>query len=78
MQCPLDEWGHNRTPMRGRTPDVIDRPGRLCSGVRDLLQTRSVDGLSTQEHLCRGRSDHGRRHRTEGDLDLLAYVRLCP
>ena len=47
MQRPLYEWGNNRTPMRGRTTDIIDWIGRLRGGVSDLLQTLSVDGLST-------------------------------
>ena len=38
MQRPLYEWGNNRTPMRGRTPDVIDRIGCLCGGVRFAVQ----------------------------------------
>jgi hypothetical protein len=78
LQRPLYEWGNNCTPMRGSTPDVIDRIGRLCGGVCDLLQTLSVDGLATQESFCRGRSDHSRRHRTKGNLDLLAHIGLCP
>jgi hypothetical protein len=74
MQRPLHEWGNNRTPMRRSTPDVIDRIGRLCGRVCDLLQTLSVDGLSTQERFCCGRSDHSRRHRTESDPDFLAHI----
>ena len=76
MQCPLYEWGNNRTPMGRAAPDIVNRSGSLRGGVGDLLQTLGVDGLSAQEGFCRSRPDHGRRHRTEGDLDLLAYTRL--
>ena len=45
MQCPLYEWGNNRTPMGRSAPDVINRIGSL-RGVCDLLQTLGVDGLA--------------------------------
>ena len=41
-----------------------------------LLQKLGVNGLSAQEGFCRGGSDHGRCHRPEGDLDLLAHTGL--
>ena len=78
MQCPLYEWGNDRTPMGRSAPDVVNRIGSLRGGVCDLLQTLGVDGLAAQEGFCRGRPDHGRRHRTEGDLDLLAHTGLFP
>ena len=78
MQCPLYEWGNNRAPMRRSAADIVNRMGRLRGGVCDLLQTLRVDGLSAQEGFCRGGPDHGRCHRTEGDLDLLAHARLFP
>jgi hypothetical protein len=76
MQCPLYEWGNNRTPMGRGTPDVVNRSGSLRGGMCDLLQTLSVDGLAAQEGFCRDGPDHGRCHRTEGNLDLLAHTGL--
>jgi hypothetical protein len=77
VQRPLYEWGNNRATMRRRAPDVVNRSGRLRGGVRGLLQTLDVDGLSAQEGFCRGRPDHGRRHCTERNLDFLAHTELC-
>ena len=41
------------------------------------LQTLGVDRLPAQKGFCRGRPDHGRRHCTERDLDVLAHIGLC-
>src|SRR5262245_57988580 len=78
VQRPLYERGNDRAPMGRSTPNVINRIGRLRSGVRGLLQALSVDGLSAQEGFCGGCPDHGWRHRTEGDLNLLAHTGLFP
>jgi hypothetical protein len=78
MQCPLYEWGNDRAPMRRAASDVVNRSGSLRGSVCDLPQTLGVDRLSTQEGFCCGRPDHGWRHRTEGDLDLLAHTWLFP
>ena len=77
VQCPLYEWGNDCTSMGCSAPDVVNRIDSLRGCLCGLLQKRGVDGLAAQEGFCRSCPDHGRCHRTEGDLDLLAHTGLC-